>query len=102
MQLLPHKNWWFNMPYGPGLEGMIRQHVPAHVGQGFLLYWVMLWADVNPWKWALIFAIWWELIQRERWRRDKGGNTMPLTENVWDVILSGAGIGLAVLLRAVL
>lgn len=37
--VLPHPDWWMNKSYGSGIEGLIRQHIPAHVGQGFLLYW---------------------------------------------------------------
>jgi len=92
--LLPHDSWWFNMPYGPGWEGKIRQHVPAHVGQGFAFYWIFLFTG-HPWAWSLIFAVWWEAIQRERWRRDGGVIVMPIKENIWDVILSAIGIAIA-------
>ena len=129
--LLPKPEWWFNMPYGKGIEGFVRQHVPAHVGQGFILYWyfylgtkwlldaILEWSRrfvpfafeyatpiAVPWlvpAWgSLGMCIGWELIQRERWRRDKGGNVMPWTENIWDVILGAGGIALAVSLHLLL
>jgi hypothetical protein len=105
-KLFPQRYWWFRLDYGPGIEGFIRQHVPAHVGgNGFLAYWVFVWAEVNePWKITLIFpVVGWELLQRERWRRDTGGgNAMPIVENVWDIILGLAGIALAVWVHGML
>ena len=109
MKLLPHKDWWFNMPYGKGIEGMIRQHVPSHMGQGFIFYWYFLLAQAGrPWLWALGVCIFWEALQRERWhlegpfRDGQRTNAMRLEEQVWDVILGAAGIGLAVAIRAII
>ena len=106
--LLPEPEWWFNMPYGKGIEGFIRQHVPAHAGQGFILYWYF-YAAVKAlfyaiYQWSLMFVpfafeyatvpsvpwfipawgslgicIGWELNQREHWRRKKENGVWVVT-----------------------
>lgn len=98
--LLPPADWWFTAPPNRPRWHIWRAHVPAHVGHGaiFLVVWALVFwlvATGRPLAAAATVALWesvkWEAGQRELWVG------MPMNENTWDIILSAAGIGLAVL-----